>query len=365
MILQNSTLRTIHFTFLGIIAIACICLALLMVRTVSSISTIEDHWLKLQAVRSDKARLESILRASIGYGGMIHGFQNYILRGEKKYTDQVIANIGAARTAINQYSNLGVSEAEKVALDDIDQTLNSYSDALVGIFQLIEDGRIPKEIDEMVMIDDSVAIRGLNTLRSEVQRQTQKKEMSKEVKGRVVANIRASLGYGGMIHEFKNLILRQDLTKVKVIRDHIKSLHDDIAVYKSLSPTIAEGIALEDIVLTVLHYEEHVSDIEMMINKGISETEIDNFVRIDDFPALRGLTTLDREITIHIDGMSNDIEEKLHFISTVIYWLNLSIVVSILFLIFLASMAFNKRVLLPIEHMTALMNTPCRRQYRY
>ncbi len=354
--LKNLSLRSIILLVSGIIGLAGVALAILLGYTIKNVSSIEDSWYTYQADRSEKARLESVLRAAIGYGGMIHGFKNYVLRHENFRMDLVQADIGAARAVIGQYRSLGLSEAEKVALEDISSVLNKYNEALFTTRNLIDANTTTREIDKQVRIDDSIALRSLNTLRSEVNRLTGVGQVSRKVKGRIVANLRAGMGYGGMIHEFKNLILRSDLPRVTKIQLHIANIENSIVDYRELGTTIAEKIALDDIENTIIQYKSKLDNVIELIKVEATVSEIDQAVKIDDSAALRGLKTLDKEIALQIDKLSENVGENLTFLATVIPILNWSVLVIIALTMGGSVWLFHIHIIRPISTTTTLMN---------
>ena len=80
-------LQSVNLLVLGIVASSGVILAITLAYTVHQMNLVENDWSQYQSVRSDKARLESLLRASMGYGGMIHHFKNFILRNDAHLMD--------------------------------------------------------------------------------------------------------------------------------------------------------------------------------------------------------------------------------------------------------------------------------------
>ena len=354
--LKNLSLRSIILLVSGIIGLSGVALAVLLGYTIRNVSSIEESWYTYQADRSEKARLESVLRAAIGYGGMIHDFKNYVLRHEDFRMDLVQADIGAARAVVGQYRSLGLSEAEKVALEDISSVLNKYNDALFTTRELITENATTKEIDKKVRIDDSIALRSLDTLRSEVDRLSGAGQTSRKVKGRIVANLRAGMGYGGMIHEFKNLVLRSDLPRVTKIQTHIASIENSILAYRELGTTTAEKIALDDIENTIFQYKSKLENIIELVKTKSAISKIDQAVKINDSAALRGLKTLDKEIALQVDTLSKNVGENLTFLATVVPILNWSVLTIIIMTMGASIWFFHTYIIRPISTTTALMN---------
>ena len=338
------------------IGFAGVCLVILLAYTIQNVRSIEEGWYTYQADRSEKARLESVLRAAIGYGGMIHDFKNYVIRHEEFRMDRVQADIGAARAVIGQYRSLGLSEAEKVALEDISEVLNLYDRALLKSRELIRKNATTAEIDEQVKIDDSIALRSLGTLRSEVIRLSGSGRNIRRVKGRIAANLRAGMGYGGMIHEFKNLVLRSDLPLVGKVHDHIKNIEENLNAYRDMEPTTAEKIALDDIEKSVSEYKSKLVAIEELIGANATIAQIDDAVKINDTAALRGLKTLDKEIAFQVDFLSRNLGEDLTFLATVVPTINWIVLVAIIAAMAASIWLFQTCIVRPISTVTSLMN---------
>ena len=364
-VFKNLRLKTINLLISGLLGIVGVCLALLLSFTIDNVRSIQTSWLEYQVDRSEKARLETVLRASIGYGGMIHNFKNYVLRHEDLLMDTVQADIGSAKTVIRQYQSLGTSAAEKVALEDIGNVLNNYATALFKTKELIQKETTPEEIDAQVKVNDTPALRGLQTLESEVERQTGSgtKDEPKiintdKVRGRVAAHIRAAMGYGGMIHEFKNFVLRRDISRTQNITTKMAEIRSYIQAYRKLDPTEAEKISLDDISLTVNQYEKSLGKITSLISSkpGITATEIDHAVKVNDKVAFRGLATLDREIAAQVQALSLDLENNLDFLANTVPIINWIILSLIIIIVSGSIWIFNKMIVKPIGTTTQTMN---------
>ncbi|MDA3971366.1 MAG: diguanylate cyclase [Desulfobulbaceae bacterium] len=354
--LKKLKLQSVNLLVLSILASTGVVLVLTLAYTVQQINQVEDDWNRYQVIRSDKARLESVLRSSIGYGGMIHNFKNFILRQDSQFMDSALANIGAARAALAQYSVLSLGEAEKVALEDIAETVNEYDRVLIHARDIMHSGDFsPEDVDQQVQVDDARALRGLTTLRSEVMRGAEYKSLTSLVKGRIAADIRAHLGYGAMIHDFKNLVLRRDLTRVELVDYDLTKIKEAIVSYRNLTPSVAETIALEDIEKVLLQYQMQLPVINKLIGEGKSAADIDQAVRVDDTLALRGLTTLDREVAHQVQALSRGVGEKLRFVVLVSSWLS-GLMSAIILLVFVYSAwLFNRHVIQPVTAMTNRM----------
>ena len=348
--LKHIKLTTVSRLFSVLMLLTCIILAFGTLFLERNISLIGTTWELFQTDRSEKSRLESSLRAAIGYGGMIHEFKNYILRQEPARMDLVQSDIGAAKAVLNQYSDLETSAAEAVALEDIESVLNHYEKALLDAEHMIEIGKSADEIDAAVRIDDSPALRGLKTLRQEV-RQTYKPD-SHLSKARINADLRAAIGYGGIIHEFKNYVLRHDAARIAVVEQKLQEAYQAIELYHHLDPSNGEMLALDDINMTLLAYGKNLKVVMELINKGVSSEKIDQTVRINDHPALRGLGLLDKEISRQVIERSGAVSEALKLVQRTLSMSTWGVILLLLFVAAITVWVMQWHVIGPILRLT-------------
>jgi len=101
----------------------------------------------------------------IGYGGLIHHFKNYILRGEAQYLGKFKQGFNTTRQAIYTLSQLSeVTEIEQRALTVLLDTLNLYSQQLIFAKELRDAGFTVEKIDEQVIINDDSAIAAIEQI---------------------------------------------------------------------------------------------------------------------------------------------------------------------------------------------------------
>lgn len=112
-------------------------------------------------------------------------------------------------------------------------------------------------------------------------------------KAALTLRLHGAIGYGGLIHQFKNYVLRQDPETKEKIRSAIKDVQATIARMQSLSLSEDEMVALEKIVQAVKAYEDNLDVIATLSRDGLSPTQIDEMIAVNDQPALDGLKTLE------------------------------------------------------------------------
>ncbi len=102
---------------------------------------------------------------SIGYGGAIHQFKNYVLRGTPKYYDRYNSNHALAIEIIDKIHNLSsTSSEEKKHLQTIKSIFEQYRKAADIAKKMISDQDEIKTIDAASKINDTPAISALHSL---------------------------------------------------------------------------------------------------------------------------------------------------------------------------------------------------------
>lgn len=105
------------------------------------------------------------LHRAFGYGGGIHDFKNYVLRGDANYLGRMADDDARIKAAIGAYRQMdGLSDAERNALDAVEQTFGLYYQHLAIVKEKHAQGESVQAIDQAVKIDDTPALKGLTVL---------------------------------------------------------------------------------------------------------------------------------------------------------------------------------------------------------
>ena len=79
----------------------------------------EMLWLAYEDDNSKQAQALEAMVTHLGFGGMIHHFKNYVLRGDAPRVERIEASIEAALSAIDRYGAFSISEDEAAALASV------------------------------------------------------------------------------------------------------------------------------------------------------------------------------------------------------------------------------------------------------
>ena len=160
-------------------------------------------------------------------------------------------------------------------------------------------------LSALVFITSSMIINNNVTLVSSVWNEY---KADKSEKVRIDGALRSALGYGGAIHEFKNYLLRQEPWRIERVQAKLGAVNSAITQFNILGPTNAEAIALNDIKNMVDAYSAALSQSEQLINRGVSLSDVDKSVAVDDSLAMRGLQILNLELKqeLHLIDENNN-----------------------------------------------------------
>jgi PAS domain S-box-containing protein len=106
----------------------------------------------------------SSIRGHLGYGGIIHTFKNYVLRGDDAYRARMIEQLAHFHAAVDNYLATLISPAERAALETIRATIAEYEAKLPIAARAAAADWPVERTDALVRVDDTEAIRALNTL---------------------------------------------------------------------------------------------------------------------------------------------------------------------------------------------------------
>ncbi len=109
--------------------------------------------------------------------------------------------------------------------------------------------------------------------------------------------LRREIGYGGMIHQFKNHVLRKDEARRAATSERLGGALAAIARYRALGTSLVEKSALADIEDMLKVYTMALDRVHSLIGKGKTAVELDKAAIVDDGPALKALETLENEIS--------------------------------------------------------------------
>lgn len=174
------------------------------------------------------------------------------------------------------------------------------------------------------------------------------------VKSRILGELRGALGYGGMIHEFKNFVLRRDRQQIVRVQEKLFDVTGALLDYQALGMNAREETALARVYFTVHEYASVLAIAERMAVTGATSQEIDDAVFFDDSPTLEALWVLETEITALDEASAQRVYDSVIVVERFAF--AAAIVVGVLLMILIVSFLWFTRVRL-VRPLAALGNT--------
>lgn len=106
------------------------------------------------------------IQSLIGYGGLIHDFKNYVIRGDSQYTARFQQKFNTVLQEIENYRNLpNINSEEKNALNTIKNTFQQYQSNLATVSAMKRQQADISKIDKRVIVNDKPALKAIKLLR--------------------------------------------------------------------------------------------------------------------------------------------------------------------------------------------------------
>jgi len=105
----------------------------------------------------------------IGYGGLIHNFKNFVLRGEERYSVRADRNAVDALRAIRILYDGPVAGGNLASVAILEEMVMSYRNRLQAVRRLRQAGMAIADIDRAVRFDDRPALNALRRISAYIQ----------------------------------------------------------------------------------------------------------------------------------------------------------------------------------------------------
>ena len=152
----------------ALIATVLMVILLVAIYSYMAIIPVSKNWKDFQHQVEVRQSLLMQIKAEFGYGGMIHNFKNYVLRGQDKYVGRINNNYERLNNEIVEYQKIaGLKEEEKLALTAIAQVMSNYHKNTSLVQSMFAKGMSSKQIDSAVKISDKPALEAFDLLDKE------------------------------------------------------------------------------------------------------------------------------------------------------------------------------------------------------
>jgi len=149
--MKNNPFISVDKVFLIILLSFIVCACVYSGFQFYKIGNIKKDWNEYIFVTDTKIELISELKKTIGYGGMIHNYKNYLLRSDEAYYSRTKTDMFDAYSIIRRIKNIDpISPKEIELLSIISNTIKKYETALETVKSKTYPDIISKDIDGRV-----------------------------------------------------------------------------------------------------------------------------------------------------------------------------------------------------------------------
>lgn len=162
---KNYNIKQKVFSLIAIVLVVIIAIGIF---SYQSIMPVSKNWQDFQHQVAHRQGMLMQIKAEFGYGGMIHNFKNFVLRGQDKYVGKIADNFTRLKAEIDEYKAIsGLKDEEKAALDAIFEVMKNYHENSTLVQEMFAKGMSSKQIDSAVKISDKPALEAFELLDKE------------------------------------------------------------------------------------------------------------------------------------------------------------------------------------------------------
>lgn len=310
------SLRNLSWMIITTTLVATFILAAAMAFISFQVRQVEDKADRL-AVSADPYNIAvATLTKEMGYGGMIHNYQNAVLRGDKSYAEAAKRGAGAVLAALDNIAVLKPETLDDVAV--LRDTVHDYEAAVDRVRIMRLSGTPATQVAETVSLDDGPAWQAVLNLIALTSDGT-----NPQYKVTYLRWLRGMLGYNGAVHHFKNYVLHQDPAMAEAARASFAEAHEMAEEYRARGHNQREDRALDTIEAVIAEYVQGLDVVARGIADGLSAEKIDAMVRVSDAPAIEALGVLSNATLIENDLTSEALNRGVTNVRRVSTWLAL------------------------------------------
>lgn len=269
-------------------------------------SHIDSAWERAHE-SSVREELLAQIKAEFGYGGLIHNFKNFVLRGDKKYLNRLHANKKAVTEAIAIYKTLQLNPEEQKALRTIQKVMQTYLAETATVDTLWDMGAPPQQIDQRVKIDDGPAFKAFKMLTTHFETISEEAQIEMDMASRIqIIFLIASFALLSAVIIGAVILLRMQTASI----DTMSHAMAEIESNSNFSKRMHDGRNDELGILTGT-FDKLLSNIESMLalNRAVLDAVPDPIFLSKDGKVIQGNTVAAEYAGVHIrdfKGMNAD-----------------------------------------------------------
>lgn len=170
--LTNISIRSLTKSIIGMMIIATIVFGITGVYSMRLVGNTQNSWQGYKQSNAPRATALTSVVGSLGYGGMIHQFKNYVIRHDAQRIKRIEAAVSTARGSLESYKSFDLNADEQAAISNIETVMENYESGLRIAHDMIAQGATIAALDSRIKVDDGPAIIGMNQLVKAIAKET-------------------------------------------------------------------------------------------------------------------------------------------------------------------------------------------------
>ena len=274
----------------------------------------QESWNAYRDASSVRASSLVEITDRLGYGGAIDHLLTFVLRGEYKYIEELNADLGTVRSAVDRYRTVDSTPKERAALREIEDLVNILYDRAELAQVMRAYGNTPKETARAMALWSPGALIALDDLHNAVVAR-RSRHSSDESKLELIHSFRRDMGFGGLIEFYRKFILLGDTAFEPLTRRAAERARESLDRYRAKPLNDQEIQALDTIGNTLDQYEASIQKVAAMVRAEATARTIDAAVAIDDSPAQAALASLEQVVARDANHLTETIQTNLVLVS--------------------------------------------------
>lgn len=127
-------------------------------------ATVNKIWLDYDTKANAAYEVYADISHHLGYGGFIHHFKNFVLRRDERYVAKIDQELRVLFATLDRLDTLLVTPEDHADVARLRATIMEYEAKYELAKRMVAAGATPQEIDKVVKVDDSPALRARASL---------------------------------------------------------------------------------------------------------------------------------------------------------------------------------------------------------
>ncbi|GGG62894.1 hypothetical protein GCM10011415_06620 [Salipiger pallidus] len=247
----------------------------------------QKAWAQYRLTSDPVLQLQGALLAELGYGGFIHDFKTYVLRGGRSTLDSLERRQSAIVTILDKLRAELPGKDDAEALDTIETSIKAYVKMATRAKRMHAARTPPEDIDANIATDPAPLLAALDRVVGPIG------ERGSTQKLLLMIELRRTLGIGGVIDSALDYMIRKQSEDFKTLREQLSTAAGILERYQANTLTTEESAAIDSLSELLVAIDAAATSAWDVDRPGTNRETMDDVQAWDDTAALSALRVLD------------------------------------------------------------------------